>query len=176
MVVEVLSPMVRTPTEPPVPSDPRDPWHAQATALRGLGEGPRSRLEAIAGRTMFLAGEVVLRDGAPTPFLGLVEAGRIGLRLSVPERGNQTVVTIEPGELVGWSAVVPPFRATAEAVALEPTRVLTFEAAALRELLASDAELAAQLLPVLLATLSDRLTSSWQQLLDLFATGSVEPW
>jgi CRP-like cAMP-binding protein len=125
---------------------------------------------------MFLAGEVVLRDGAPTPFLGLVEAGRIGLRLSVPERGNQTVVTIEPGELVGWSAVVPPFRATAEAVALEPTRVLTFEAAALRELLATDAELAAQLLPVLLATLSDRLTSSWQQLLDLFATGSVEPW
>jgi CRP-like cAMP-binding protein len=125
---------------------------------------------------MFLAGEVVLRDGAPTPFLGLVEDGRIGLRLSVPERGNQTVVTIEPGELVGWSAVVPPFRATAEAVALEPTRVLTFEAAALRELLATDAELAAQLLPVLLATLSDRLTSSWQQLLDLFATGSVEPW
>jgi CRP/FNR family cyclic AMP-dependent transcriptional regulator len=153
-----------------------DPWHAPSSALRTLEAGPRARLEAIAGHAVFTAGEIVLRDGAITPFLGLVEAGRIGLRLSVPERGNQTVVTIEPGELVGWSAVVPPYRATAEAVALEPTRVVIFEAAALRELLATDAELAGQLLPAILATVSDRLTTSWQQLLDLFSTGSPEVW
>jgi CRP/FNR family cyclic AMP-dependent transcriptional regulator len=156
--------------------DARDPWHAPSTALGTLSPTARERLAAIGGQAQFGSGEVILRDGAPTPFLGLVESGRIGLRLSVPERGNQTVVTIEPGELVGWSAVVPPYRATAEAVALEPTEVRTFDAAALREALAGDPELASELLPILLACVSDRLTTSWQQLLDLFASGPAEPW
>jgi CRP-like cAMP-binding protein len=156
--------------------DARDPWHAQSTALGPLSPRARERLASIGAHAVFATGEVVLRDGAPTPFLGLVESGRIGLRLSVPERGNQTVVTIEPGELVGWSAVVPPYRATAEAVALEPTRVETFEAGALRDALASDRELASELLPILLTCVSDRLTTSWQQLLDLFAGGPTDPW
>ncbi len=156
--------------------DARDPWHAATTALGPLSPGVRQRLTALGGRAEFAAGEIVLHDGAPTPFLGLVEVGRIGLRLSVPERGNQTVVTIEAGELVGWSAVVPPYRATAEAVALEPTMLETFDAVALRTALAADQELAAELLPILLACLSDRLTTSWQQLLDLFAGGPTEPW
>ncbi len=161
---------------PRVPSDARDPWHASATALGPLSQACRDRLAAIAGQAAFTTGEVVLHDGAPTPFLGLVESGRVGLRLSVPERGNQTVVTIEPGELLGWSAVVPPYRATAEAVALEPTRVETFDAAALRALLQSDRDLAAELLPLLLVCVSDRLTTSWQQLLDLFAGSPPDPW
>ena len=156
--------------------DARDPWHAPSTALGPLSPGSRTRLAAIAGHAAFATGEIVLHDGAPTPFLGLVESGRIGLRLTVPERGDQTVVTIEPGELVGWSAVVPPYRATTQAVALVPTRIETFEARALRDALASDRELAAELLPILLACVSDRLTTSWQQLLDLFAAGPPEPW
>jgi CRP-like cAMP-binding protein len=152
-----------------------DPWHAAATTLAALSEASRERLAGIAGHATFAAGEIVLRDGLATPFLGLIEEGRVGLRLSVPERGAQTVVTLEPGELIGWSAVVAPYRATAEAVALQATRIQTFEAARLRELLATDRALAAELLPILLACVSDRLTTSWQQLLDLFA-GQADPW
>lgn len=156
--------------------DAHDPWHASATALGPLSPAARERLAAIAGHATYETGELVLRDGLPTPFLGIVESGRLGLRLSVPERGNQTVVTIERGELVGWSAVVPPYRATAEAVALEPTRIQTYDAEGLRAALAADHELAAELLPILLTCVSDRLTTSWSQLLDLFARGPAEPW
>lgn len=168
--------MARDPIAPPAPKDARDPWYAPPTALRDLSPANRAKLAEIASARVFVTGEVVLRDAAPTPFLGLVETGRIGLRLAVPERGNQTVVTIEPGELVGWSALVPPYRATAEAVALEPTTIETFDAERLRTLLNGDRELAAELLPVLLSCVSDRLTSSWQQLLDLFSTGTADPW
>ena len=168
--------MARDPIAPPGPRDARDPWHEPPTALRDLTPANRAKLAKIASARVFVTGEVVLRDAAATPFLGLVETGRIGLRLAVPERGNQTVVTIEPGELVGWSALVPPYRATAEAVALEPTTIEAFDADRLRALVATDRELAAQLLPVLLSCVSDRLTSSWDQLLDLFSTGAADPW
>ena len=152
------------------------PWSEQPTVLDALGPAARARLDGIASRLDVPAGAIILRDGAVTPFLGLVEHGRIGLRLAVPDRGTRTVVTIEPGELVGWSAVVPPYRATAEAVALEDTRIQAFEAVVLRALLASDRDIAAELLPAVLACVSDRLTTSWQQLLDLFGTGPVQPW
>lgn len=168
--------MDRDPIAPPTPQDTRDPWYEPPTALRDLAPANRAKLAEIASARVFVTGEVILRDAAPTPFLGLVETGRIGLRLAVPERGNQTVVTIEPGELVGWSALVPPYRATAEAVALEPTTIQAFDADRLRALISADRELAAELVPVVLSCVSDRLTSSWQQLLDLFSTDAADPW
>jgi len=135
-----------------------------------------ARLDDLAVPAEFAAGDVILRDAETVPFLGVVESGRVGLRLHVPGRGTVTVVTIEAGEVVGWSAVVPPYRATAEAVAVETTRLTTYDAAAVRQRLAADPSLAAGVLPQLLAAVSDRLTTSWHQLLDLFATPAVDPW
>ncbi len=155
----------------------------QATSSRGwaalerlTGEA-RARLLPIAAEVDVAAGAPVLREGHDTPFLAVVESGRVALRLRVPELGDRlTIVTIEPGELLGWSAVVAPFRATVDATATEPTRILAFEAGALRELLATDCELAGAVLPLVLESLSRRLASSWQQLLDLFASRAPEAW
>ena len=141
-----------------------------------IDTGALARLDDLAIPAEFATGEVILRDAATVPFLGIVESGRVGLRLHVPGRGTVTVVTIEPGELVGWSAVVAPYRATAEAVAVEPTRLTTYDATAVRDRLAADPALAAAVLPPLLAAVSDRLTTSWHQLLDLFATPVMDPW
>jgi len=133
-------------------------------------------LDDLALRAEFEAGQVILGEAATVPFLGIVEAGRVALRLHVPGRGTVTIVTIEPGELLGWSAVVPPYRATSEAVAVDATQLITYDAVALRARLAAEPTLAAAILPALLAGVSDRLTTSWQQLLDVFGTPSVEPW
>jgi CRP-like cAMP-binding protein len=101
----------------------------------------------------------------------------VALRLRVPELGDRvTIVTIEPGEILGWSAVVAPYRATVDAVATERARILVFDAGTLRERLASDDALAAALLPEVLEAVSRRLTTSWHQLLDLFATRGQEAW
>lgn len=135
-----------------------------------------ARFMRIAGRAVFAAGEVVLRERSPTPFLAVVLVGRVALRLLVPERGVQTLFTAEPGELLGWSAVVAPYRSTADAVALERTELITFEASALRSLLEADRSLAAEVLQLVVEGLSDRLTQSWHQRLDLFGGEGPEPW
>ena len=69
-----------------------------------------------------------------------------------------------------------PYRSTADAVALEPTELITFEASALRSLLEADRELAAQVLQLVVEALSDRLTLSWHQRLDLFRGEAPVPW
>lgn len=145
-------------------------------SLVGLPEMAGTALRELAVGAEYGAGDVVLREGVAVPFLGVVELGRVALRLHVPGRGSHTIVTIEPGELLGWSAVVPPYRATSEAVALEATRIAGWDAEGLRGRLAADRELAGMVLPVILACVSDRLTASWQQLLDLFGTTPADPW
>ena len=135
-----------------------------------------ARITGIAEAAAFAPGETILREGSPTPFLGVVLAGRVALRLQVPERGAQTLFTVEPGELLGWSAVVAPHRSTADAVALERTDLITFEASALRSLLEADRGLAADVLQLVVESLSDRLTLSWHQRLDLFGGEALATW
>jgi len=150
------------------------PW--VGTDLEPLGERERSLLAPIAATIEYEPGALILREGRPTPFLGVLAAGRIALRLQVPARGPYVVVTLEPGDVFGWSALVPPHRATSDAVALTPVHALAFDAERLRDALRDDHELAAQLLPIVLRCLSDRLTTSWHQLLDLFGIQGVDPW
>lgn len=147
------------------------------TAFDRLGADGRAPLERLAQERTFDAGESILQEGRETPFLAAVESGRVALRLRTPELGARvTIATVEAGELLGWSALVPPFRATADATATERVALMTFDAAALRDQLAGDPLFAAALLPLVFETVSGRLTTSWHQLLDLFEPRGRGPW
>jgi CRP/FNR family cyclic AMP-dependent transcriptional regulator len=154
-----------------------DPESTDHGALGRLSAEARAALRSL-GRTVEYASDAtIIQEGADTPFLGLLQAGRVALRMRVPERGQRlTILTVEPGELLGWSAVVAPYRATVDAIATEPTRIVAFEAEALRRALATDPAVAAELPSLILETVSHRLTASWTQLLDLFGTQETQPW
>jgi CRP-like cAMP-binding protein len=94
----------------------------------------------------------------------------------VPERGPVTILTVEPGDVFGWSALVEPHEATSNAVALEAAEALVFDGPALRRLLAADAALAASVYPRLLTAVARRLVATRTQLLDLYAGQEQAPW
>jgi CRP-like cAMP-binding protein len=115
------------------------------------------------------ADTILLREGDDTGVFAIVTRGRVALRMRVPERGPVTILTVEPGDVVGWSSLVPPHRSTSTAVTVEETRLLVFESRQLRALLESDVALAATLYPRLLEAIGRRLSATRQQLLDLYA-------
>lgn len=149
---------------------------AAAWLTHGIRPHVRATLAALADWRGFRAGDVLMREGDPSGFLGVVLTGRLGLSLRVPERGPVTILTVEPGDVVGWSAVVPPFKATSTVVALADSELAWFDAAVLRAALDNDDTLAAAFYPVLLRAVSRRLGGTRQQLLDLFAQRWLEPW
>ena len=118
----------------------------------GLGRSEHRRLAALATRRTFAPGEVVLREGDETPFLGIVASGRLGLRLLVPDRGPITILTVEP------------------------TEAICFEAAVLRDALERDDDLAAAIHPRLLKLVARRLDATRLQLLDLFGSTGDRAW
>ena len=164
-------------TDTPTTPGPRlDETLAAAWLTHALSAPTRIKLAEMGRLVEVAAGEALMREGEPSDYLAIVLEGRVGLRVRVPERGQVTILTVEPGDVVGWSAVVPPYRATSTVVALVRTELAHFDGPMLREKLANDPELAAELYPVLLSAVARRLEGTRLQLLDLFSHRWVEPW
>jgi CRP/FNR family cyclic AMP-dependent transcriptional regulator len=141
-----------------------------------LPAGPRERLMDRIARLELESGATFMHEGEVTAFMAIVVRGRVALRLRVPERGAITILTLDPGDIVGWSAIVAPYRATTTATTLEPTELAILEAMELRELLAADHEVAAAFLPRILETVAARVAATRDQLLDLFHSTGLDPW
>jgi CRP-like cAMP-binding protein len=129
----------------------------------------QDRLAAMGRIRREPAGTELLHEGEIADEFGVILSGRIALRMLVPERGMVTILTVEPGDIVGWSAIVPPHRSTSTVVAIEPLEALMIDGAELRAALRSDHALAATLYPRVLQAVSRRLSATRLQLLDLFA-------
>ena len=127
------------------------------------------RLAGLARRYQAGAGTTLLAEGQLANELGSVLSGRVSLRTLVPEEGWITILTVEPGDIFGQSAVVAPYRSTSTVVALQPVDVLALDGPGLRAALAADHDLAAELYPRLLQALARRLSATRLQMLDLFA-------
>ena len=142
-----------------------------------LSPNARERLGAIGEVRHVDPGAVLLREGTETERFGILLTGLLSLRVAVAGRGRATLMTVEPGDVFGWTAVVPPYRATSTVAALETSEVIVFDAVQLRTLLRDDEQLALAIYPRLLQSVSRRLTATRNQLLDLYARDrEYEPW
>jgi CRP-like cAMP-binding protein len=141
-----------------------------------LDEMTVDRLAGFARRRTAAVGEILFVEGSQTNELGVLVSGRLALRMLVPERGLVTILTVEPGDLYGWSAIVPPNRATSTGVAVEASEMIAFDGMALRMALADDLALAAAFYPRVLQAVARRLSATRLQLLDLFSHRDMDPW
>jgi CRP-like cAMP-binding protein len=159
-------------------SDPHDlaTQLARTWFAAELSDAVRERLAAIARRYDAPARQRLLREGEETRELSVLLSGRVALTQHVASRDAVTLMTVEPGDVFGWSALIPPYRATSTVVSLEPVSVIAFAAADLRERLGADPQLAAGVYPRVLEVLGRRLGASRQQLLDRYGTDLAEAW
>jgi CRP/FNR family cyclic AMP-dependent transcriptional regulator len=149
---------------------------AAAWLTHDLQPEVRRRLAGLARLELLAANTLITGEGEPAEDFGILLSGRVALRMRVPERGLVTILTVEPGDVVGWSALVPPHRASSTAITLVPSELALFDGDALRAELDREADLAAQVYPRVLQAVSRRLEGTRLQLLDLFTQRWVEPW
>ena len=142
----------------------------------GLSADSLERLAGMAREYEAPARARLLREGDETKELSVLVEGRVALTEHVAGRGSVTLMTVEPGDIFGWSSLITPFKATSTVVSLEAVKVLAFDAASLREEVRSDCELAAGIYPKLLEALARRLGATRHQLLDLYGSEQSEPW
>lgn len=117
------------------------------------------------------AGEELFKEGDKEDYLYLVLNGRIALDIYVPHRGRVRIYTAESLDIVGWSSVTPVVRQrTAAARAVIPSRLIAFDAEALRQLCDSHHDLGYAVMRRLANVVASRLLVTRLQLLDMFAS------
>jgi CRP-like cAMP-binding protein len=141
-----------------------------------LPPGAAEALLALARTRTVAPGSLLLAEGAETTELGIVVRGRLALTEQVPGRGPVPLLTVGPGDLYGWSALLPPFRATSTVTAPDGATVQVLPAQELRAAMAADPALASIVYRHVLDAVARRLLATRQQVLDLYRLEIHEPW
>lgn len=116
----------------------------------------------------FEAGEYLFHEGAPADQFYFVRQGRVALQLMAPGRGAMTFQTLGEGEVVGVSWLIPPYRWTFDAKALEPVRAIALDAACLRNKCEADHHLGYEMMKRFVPVLIQRLQATRLQILDVY--------
>jgi CRP-like cAMP-binding protein len=113
-------------------------------------------------------GEFLFREGEPADWFYLVRRGRVALELHGPGSGTIGLDTVEPGEVAGWSWLVPPHRWFFDARAVEPTGAVAFDGKCLRDKYDQDTDLGYALMQRVAHVMFGRLVAARLRLLDLY--------
>jgi len=138
--------------------------------LDALAPKHQKAIERISHVAQFKEGELLFHQGAPDDRIFLIHDGKVALQVFAPGRGGVTIDSAGPGDYVGWSWVVPPFRAHYDALATEPVIATGVDANALRDLCEQDHELGYRVLSSMVKLMEHRLQGTRLLLLDLYGT------
>jgi len=139
----------------------------------GMAEEHLALIAGCATNEVFQEGTYLMREGDPADRFFVIRRGRVALETHVPERGGLTVETIDDGDLLGWSWLVPPFRTHLDARALTTTHTVAFDGACLRGKCDSDPVLGYELMRRFIPVIVERLQATRVRLLDVYGKVAV---
>jgi CRP-like cAMP-binding protein len=113
---------------PAVKSELRLEGVSKVQIFSGLTGDQENRITALGKLETFRAGEVITRQGEPSHKLYLVREGKVVINRLLAFQKQLPITSVGPGEVFGWSSLVPPRVLTATATAAEKSTALAIEA------------------------------------------------
>jgi CRP/FNR family transcriptional regulator, cyclic AMP receptor protein len=136
--------------------------------LQGFTAEHIDKLAAMASEVRFGKGALIFREGDESSFFYLLLAGKVALETNAPGRIVR-IVTVGPGEELGWSSVTPSHSKQFQARSLEETQALAFDGVRLQHACDEDCRFGYTLMTAMLRVVAHRLQSTRLQLLDMYS-------
>ena len=114
--------------------------------------------------------DVVFREGQAAEHIYLVMFGNVSLEVCAAGIGCKQILTLGPGELVGWSSLLDQSRFTARARTPESARLVEIDVAQLLALCDRDPQFGYEIMRRTALALAKRLSGTRMQLLDAYGT------
>ena len=127
------------------------------------------KLARISRVRSFPAGAILVEEGTHNNDVYLIWSGRVALDVQVPGHGNVRILSLSPGDVVAWSALLELGEMTASAVATEDTETVAFPADQLLRECQKDHEVGYEIMRRMARQLARRLLATRCQLADLIA-------
>lgn len=138
----------------------------------GLDPAAQALIAGSAVEVELTPGQMLFHTGEAADCFYLVLEGRVALDVYAPRQGSHTIQTIEAGEILGWSWLVPPHEWRFDARVVEGGWGLLIDGRALRERCAADHDLGYELFKRFATLIGRRLESTRIQLMDLYGTAN----
>ncbi|MEU3856552.1 cyclic nucleotide-binding domain-containing protein [Streptomyces sp. NPDC028722] len=139
------------------------------TLAAALPVGHRERLMNLAREVSFPLSTRLFEEGRRADRFWIIRTGTVALDLHVPGRRAAVIETLGHGELVGWSWHFAPYTWQLGAETTSPVRAYEFDAPAVRDLCARDAEIGRAVAVWVGRVVAQRLQAARIRLLDLYA-------
>lgn len=136
--------------------------------LADLTEAQCSAVAAVAQPIAFAPGQRIFGEGQPAERCWLIRSGRVSVEIPRPAAAATVVQSLGPGDVLGWSWLVPPHRWSLDAIAADSVAAFELDGIGLRRLADADPALGYAIARRLLSTLADRLHGTRARLLDLY--------
>jgi CRP/FNR family cyclic AMP-dependent transcriptional regulator len=134
----------------------------------GLPGDVAATAAGCARNVVFPAGRLLLAEGDTASTLYLLRRGRVSIEVHGADRGTVVVETVGPGQVVGWSWMVPPYRWSFDARAVESVGAIAIDGTCLRHKAEVEPAFGYLVLQRVAHMLLERLQASRTQLLDLY--------
>ena len=141
----------------------------QCEFLRAIPRQLIPQLTDLAQVRVYPPGVILFHEGVVHREFHIVASGHVRLDMAVSGRGRVPILSVGPGDVLAWSALIQQKVMTSTAVTQEPVRTIAFDGDALRQLCERNHEIGYYVMRQLAAALSHRLVATRLQLLDLFA-------
>ena len=125
-------------------------------------------IAGCAANVHFDEGARIFDQGDPAALFYVIRRGRVALQVHSPAKGPLIIDTMDGGEVLGWSWLIPPYQYFAAAVAATPVGATALDGACLRGKCEADPDLGYQLLKRVTTVMYQRLQSTRIRLLDLY--------
>lgn len=125
-------------------------------------------LVTCAENALYRAGEYLFHEGDPADRFFLVRQGLVSLDVHVPGRGDRVIDTVEEGDVLGWSSLVPPYHWFFDARAVHEVSAVAIDSACLRQKCDADPVLGYAVMQRVAQVMYQRLHSTRVRLLDLY--------
>ena len=130
-----------------------------------------ARLVGGSARThRFDAGQYLCHEGDPADEFFLIRHGTVALEIVQPGRRPIVFETVGPGEVVGASWLVAPYRTMFDARASTLVRAIGIDAACLRGKCDDDHDLGYEMMKRFIPILANRLQATRLQILDVYGS------
>ena len=140
--------------------------------FEGLDPEYLKLIVGCASNVKFPAHTHLFREGEEAHHFYLIRAGKIALEVYAPQRPPIVIETLEEGEILGFSWLLPPYTWRFDARVIEPVRAIALDGKCLRGKCDENHDLGYELLKRISNIMDQRLVATRMQLLDIYATSS----
>jgi CRP-like cAMP-binding protein len=145
-----------------------EPILAQHPFLKGLPEHHLELLVGCASNVRFEPGKFIFRDGGPADHFYIIRQGKVAVEIHSPGRGPITIETLEDGDVLGWSWLIPPYEWHFDSRAITLTRAIALDGKCLRTKFDQDHHLGYEMMKRFADIMVQRVEATTLQLLNVY--------